>query len=200
MISRTTSRRFGGGDSPRKKDCVRTAIRQGAESVTCAYRRDQANMPGSMREVENAKEELVEFLFNRQPVEIVGNGAGPGHQAGHHRTGRGRRRRTAPNWTTSVIRFRGNSAGRCRRHRIRISTQPADWAHRDQQADRNHSGRTCDRGPRTGRVNELVEQSNPNRYSMKAATWCVLKRPAGCRDLRGKVRQPIRHSGLPGRL
>ncbi|HUR41814.1 MAG TPA: FAD-dependent oxidoreductase, partial [Verrucomicrobiae bacterium] len=42
--------------------------------VTCAYRRDEANMPGSRREVANAKEEGVEFLFNRQPVEIVGNG------------------------------------------------------------------------------------------------------------------------------
>jgi glutamate synthase (NADPH/NADH) small chain len=42
--------------------------------VTCAYRRDEANMPGSRREVANAKEEGVEFLFNRSPVEIVGNG------------------------------------------------------------------------------------------------------------------------------
>ncbi len=64
---------LGGGDTA--MDCVRTAIRQGAESVTCAYRRDQANMPGSMREVENAKEEGIQFLFNRQPVEIVGGDA-----------------------------------------------------------------------------------------------------------------------------
>ncbi|MDJ0777594.1 MAG: FAD-dependent oxidoreductase [Gammaproteobacteria bacterium] len=64
---------LGGGDTA--MDCVRTAIRQGAESVTCAYRRDQANMPGSMREVENAKEEGIQFLFNRQPVEIVGKHA-----------------------------------------------------------------------------------------------------------------------------
>lgn len=64
---------LGGGDTA--MDCVRTAIRQGASSVTCVYRRDQANMPGSMREVENAKEEGIEFLFNRQPVEIVGNGS-----------------------------------------------------------------------------------------------------------------------------
>ncbi len=61
---------LGGGDTA--MDCVRTAIRQGATRVTCAYRRDQANMPGSMREVENAKEEGIEFLFNRQPIEIVG--------------------------------------------------------------------------------------------------------------------------------
>ena len=55
-------------------DCNRTSIRQGAVSVTCAYRRDEENMPGSRREVKNAKEEGVKFLFNRQPVEIVGNG------------------------------------------------------------------------------------------------------------------------------
>jgi len=63
---------LGGGDTA--MDCNRTSIRQGAESVTCAYRRDEANMPGSKREVANAKEEGVQFLFNRQPVEIVGNG------------------------------------------------------------------------------------------------------------------------------
>jgi len=53
-------------------DCNRTSIRQQASSVTCAYRRDEENMPGSRREVTNAREEGVEFLFNRQPVEIVG--------------------------------------------------------------------------------------------------------------------------------
>ncbi|MGD8886510.1 MAG: glutamate synthase subunit beta [Gammaproteobacteria bacterium] len=63
---------LGGGDTA--MDCNRTSIRQGAESVTCAYRRDEANMPGSKREVANAKEEGVEFLWNRQPVEIVGDG------------------------------------------------------------------------------------------------------------------------------
>jgi glutamate synthase (NADPH/NADH) small chain len=61
---------LGGGDTA--MDCVRTAIRQGATSVTCVYRRDRANMPGSMREVDNAMEEGIEFLFNRQPLEIVG--------------------------------------------------------------------------------------------------------------------------------
>lgn len=62
---------LGGGDTA--MDCNRTAIRQGAKSVTCAYRRDEANMPGSMKEVANTREEGVEFIFNRQPVEIVGN-------------------------------------------------------------------------------------------------------------------------------
>ncbi len=67
---------LGGGDTA--MDCVRTAIRQGASSVTCAYRRDHANMPGSMREVDNAMEEGAKFLFNRQPLEIIGNGAATG--------------------------------------------------------------------------------------------------------------------------
>ena len=61
---------LGGGDTA--MDCNRTAIRQGATSVTCAYRRDEANMPGSKREVANAKEEGVKFLWNRQPIEITG--------------------------------------------------------------------------------------------------------------------------------
>ncbi len=63
---------LGGGDTG--MDCNRTAIRQGAASVTCVYRRDEANMPGSRREVANAKEEGVRFVWNRAPVEIVGEG------------------------------------------------------------------------------------------------------------------------------
>jgi glutamate synthase (NADPH/NADH) small chain len=62
---------LGGGDTG--MDCVRTAIRQGAASVRCAYRRDEENMPGSRREVANSKEEGVEFLFNLQPLELVGD-------------------------------------------------------------------------------------------------------------------------------
>ena len=61
---------LGGGDTG--MDCNRTAIRQGAKSVTCAYRRDEANMPGSRREVANSKEEGIRFLFNRQPIELLG--------------------------------------------------------------------------------------------------------------------------------
>ena len=60
---------LGGGDTA--MDCVRTAVRQQAEHVICAYRRDELNMPGSRREVKNAREEGVEFLFNRQPIEVV---------------------------------------------------------------------------------------------------------------------------------
>lgn len=59
---------LGGGDTA--MDCVRTAIRQGASKVICAYRRDEANMPGSRKEVQNAREEGVEFMFNLQPLGI----------------------------------------------------------------------------------------------------------------------------------
>ena len=65
---------LGGGDTA--MDCVRTAVRQQAKSVTCVYRRDLGNMPGSRREVKNAMEEGVQFLFNRQPLGVEGeNGA-----------------------------------------------------------------------------------------------------------------------------
>lgn len=62
---------LGGGDTA--MDCNRTAIRQGAKSVKCLYRRDEENMPGSKREVKNAKEEGVQFEFNIQPIDIVGD-------------------------------------------------------------------------------------------------------------------------------
>ena len=61
---------IGGGDTA--MDCVRTAIRQGAKSVTCMYRRDRANMPGSMREVYNAEEEGVRFLWLSAPEAFLG--------------------------------------------------------------------------------------------------------------------------------
>ena len=61
---------LGGGDTA--MDCNRTSIRQQAESVSCAYRRDEENMPGSRKEVTNAREEGVQFLLNRQPIEVVG--------------------------------------------------------------------------------------------------------------------------------
>lgn len=65
---------LGGGDTA--MDCVRTSIRQGASSVTCAYRRDEKNMPGSRREVKNAKEEGVKFQFNLQPLSIEVDASG----------------------------------------------------------------------------------------------------------------------------
>ena len=61
---------IGGGDTA--MDCVRTAIRQGATSVKCLYRRDKANMPGSQREVQNAEEEGVEFVWLSAPKGFTG--------------------------------------------------------------------------------------------------------------------------------
>ena len=61
---------IGGGDTA--MDCVRTAIRQGAKSVRCLYRRDRENMPGSQREVRNAEEEGVEFVWLSAPVAFEG--------------------------------------------------------------------------------------------------------------------------------
>ncbi len=60
----------GGGDTA--MDCVRTAIRQNAKSVTCLYRRDKANMPGSQREVQNAEEEGVNFQWLSAPSQFLG--------------------------------------------------------------------------------------------------------------------------------
>ncbi|KPN64817.1 glutamate synthase (NADPH) small subunit [Aliiroseovarius crassostreae] len=61
---------IGGGDTA--MDCVRTAIRQGATSVKCLYRRDRANMPGSQRETQNAEEEGVEFVWLAAPKGFTG--------------------------------------------------------------------------------------------------------------------------------
>jgi len=69
---------LGGGDTA--MDCVRTSIRQNAADVVCAYRRDEANMPGSRREVKNAREEGVKFKFNLQPIGLELDSSG--HVAG----------------------------------------------------------------------------------------------------------------------
>jgi glutamate synthase (NADPH/NADH) small chain len=65
---------LGGGDTG--MDCVRSAVRLGAAQVSCVYRRDEANMPGSAREVANAREEGVQFLFQRAPLELLDDGNG----------------------------------------------------------------------------------------------------------------------------
>jgi len=61
---------IGGGDTG--MDCVRTAVRQNAKSVKCLYRRDRENMPGSAREVHNAEEEGVEFIWLSNPKKFIG--------------------------------------------------------------------------------------------------------------------------------
>ncbi len=96
---------LGGGDTG--MDCNRTAIRQGARRVTCVYRRDEENMPGSRREVMNSKEEGVQFLFNRQPIEIVGTDAVEGVRVVETRLGEpgpgGRRRPEVVPGTEKVL-------------------------------------------------------------------------------------------------
>ena len=96
---------LGGGDTA--MDCNRTAVRQQAASVSCVYRRDEENMPGSRREVFRAKEEGVRFMFNRQPVEVVGNGKVEGVKLVQTRLGapdsRGRRRGEPVAGTEEVI-------------------------------------------------------------------------------------------------
>lgn len=64
---------IGGGDTA--MDCVRTAVRQGAKKVTCLYRRDRANMPGSAKEVKHAEEESVHFEWLAAPTTFVGDRA-----------------------------------------------------------------------------------------------------------------------------
>lgn len=84
---------LGGGDTA--MDCNRTAIRQQATGVTCIYRRDEQNMPGSRREVRSARDEGVKFLFNRQPIAIIGEDTTEGVKVVQTRLGapdaRGRR-------------------------------------------------------------------------------------------------------------
>jgi glutamate synthase (NADPH/NADH) small chain len=75
----------GGGDTA--MDCVRTAVRQGAKSVKCLYRRDRANMPGSQREVANAEEEGVEFIWLSQPEAFLGDGGVSGVRVQRMRLG-----------------------------------------------------------------------------------------------------------------
>ncbi|WP_320034608.1 glutamate synthase subunit beta [Halarcobacter sp.] len=63
---------IGGGDTA--MDCVRSSVREGAATVKCLYRRDEANMPGSKKEVVNSKEEGVEFIFNVSPNKVIKDG------------------------------------------------------------------------------------------------------------------------------
>lgn len=122
---------LGGGDTA--MDCNRTALRQGARSVTCVYRRDEVNMPGSRREVYNAKEEGVKFLWNRQPIEIVGDGRVEGVKVIETQLGapdeRGRRRPEPVPGSEKVIAadriiiafgFRPSPADWFDSHRIRV--------------------------------------------------------------------------------
>jgi glutamate synthase (NADPH/NADH) small chain len=76
---------IGGGDTA--MDCLRTAVRQGANSVTCLYRRDRQNMPGSLREVQNAEDEGVVFTWLAAPEAFLGDDSVTGVRATHMHLG-----------------------------------------------------------------------------------------------------------------
>ncbi len=110
---------IGGGDTA--MDCVRTAVRQGAKSVTCLYRRDRANMPGSQREVGHAEEEGVEFVWLAAPEAFIGRPRTRRRRArsgrrGAHRAHAARRRRL----------LRPPGAGEVAGRRIRPGRRPGD--------------------------------------------------------------------------
>src|ERR1700704_6605879 len=112
---------LGGGDTG--MDCNRTAIRQGAESVTCTYRRDEHNMPGSRRDYKKSKEEGVEFLFNRQPIEIVGSDSVEGVKLIETRLGKpDARGRRVPEPSPGSEQVVGGGRGD---HCVRLSAEPA---------------------------------------------------------------------------
>ncbi len=123
---------LGGGDTA--MDCNRTAVRQGAASVTCAYRRDEENMPGSRREVRNSQQEGVRFLYNRPARRDYGQRRGAERQATGNQPGRaGPQRPAAPGngpW------FRGDPACRHGSDRFRISpgSAPVAWRERNRHA------------------------------------------------------------------
>src|SRR5436190_1612529 len=75
---------IGGGDTA--MDCVRAAVRQGATSVKCLYRRDRGNMPGSQREVKHAEEEGVEFVWLSAPQAFLGKASSEGERVSHVRS------------------------------------------------------------------------------------------------------------------
>ena len=117
---------LGGGDTG--MDCNRTALRLGAASVTCVYRRDEASMPGSAREVNYSREEGVRFLFQRQPLAILDNGEGRvgavqviATELIDHGDGRPR--------PHNVRRQRNRAACRCSDQGLRFPREPAGMVH-----------------------------------------------------------------------
>jgi glutamate synthase (NADPH/NADH) small chain len=156
---------LGGGDTA--MDCNRTAVRQEAESVTCVYRRDEENMPGSRREVRSAKEEGVRFLFNRQPVEIVGSEKVEGVKVVSTRLGapdeRGRRRPEPIPASQEIVRadrviiafgFRPSPAPWFTEHRIDLD------AHGKVQASASHRFKFQTSNPKVFAGGDMVRGSD----------------------------------------
>ncbi|HEX6957497.1 MAG TPA: NAD(P)-dependent oxidoreductase [Ferrovibrio sp.] len=111
---------IGGGDTA--MDCVRTAIRQGAESVHCLYRRDRANMPGSMREVKNAEEEGVEFVWLSLPKSFRGGDFNASAEANFDKLQEGQPRSTTK---LADVSFRGGESVSAV-HTARMKLGPTD--------------------------------------------------------------------------
>jgi len=156
---------LGGGNTA--MDCTRTAIRRGANAVTCAYRRDETNMPGSKREVNNAREEGVEFRFNCQPIAIVGDGSGvTGVKLMETRLGeadrKGRRRPEPIPGSEHILPADAVVTA------FGFQASPAEWfaAHR---IHTDHQGRVLP--PLAGRV-----PTRPTiRKFLPVAIWCVVR-------------------------
>ncbi|WP_410474795.1 FAD-dependent oxidoreductase [Guyparkeria sp. TX1] len=137
---------LGGGDTA--MDCTRTSLRQGAAKVTTVYRRDEDNMPGSRREVKNAREEGAHFRFNLQPVEVLGEGGQvTGVKFVETRLGepdeRGRRRPVAIEGSEQVIEadavliafgFRPSPADWFEPQKIELDASGRVMVHKDQNA------------------------------------------------------------------
>ena len=114
---------LGGGDTG--MDCVRCAVRLGAASVTCVYRRDEANMPGSAREVANAREEGVRFLFNRQPLAMLGDECSD-CACGWSKRGWANPTHAAASAAENVRQRIAAGSGRGD-HRVRLPADPPEW-------------------------------------------------------------------------
>src|SRR5690349_4617959 len=155
---------LGGGDTG--MDCNRTAIRQGASSVTCTYRRDAENMPGSRRDYKNSVELGVTFVFNQQPIEIVGNGGVAGVRVGEKRHGEprrcGRRGKRNGTGTEQIITCDAVVVA------FGFQASPADWFNRH-EIKLHHNGRvrvTADR---------LTPFQTTNPKVFAGGTWCVVR-------------------------
>ena len=178
---------LGGGDTA--MDCNRTSIRQGAKSVTCAYRRDAANMPGSRREVKNAKEEGVKFLFNRQPIAIVGEGKVEGVKVVETRLGapdaRGRRSPEPIPGSEQVLPADAVVIA------FGFRPSPAPWFE-GQGIQLDNQGRVVARSGSVQAPDQQPEDLRRRRYGsrLRSGGDRDLRRAPGCR----------RHHGLPRRL
>ena len=170
---------LGGGDTG--MDCNRTAIRQGAASVACTYRRDEDNMPGSRRDYKNSKEEGVEFLFNRQPIEIVGTDRRPGREAGRDPLGSARSARTADSRGRS--RHGRNHTRRRGHHRLRLLAESPRVVRRAEDRPARQRTRARFRGAQIPFPNHQSQSIRRRRHGARLRS----RRHGGIRGTRGRT-------------